>query len=1189
MEVDPELHSHSDLSPAINALRVPDFKWADQQPSTAGLRAVWELKHHRTKRGAFFHSGVKVCPQETIREVVASHQAYYKLRVCQEAVWEAFRIFFDRIPGTSEYQRWVHICQHESLCVADLAANFSSSEEHLNMIYRRLNLQPPPELPGGESPAEERPVVETAAEEDGQSETEGGGEGGDGGEDSVPDVAVGTDSPPGGGEEGAEATTEDLDLPNVLPEHPVEQIVPFSINLVDPGYRELLGDEDSPQYHDLSRHLQEQMLQVFNKLPGFKTINVRRIRTGGISVYYAVLFENGMTADEAEGGEETAHPSAPKLIDLMTTALKEEATLPVDLSTLVFYPDLGATAPTLVETIDEITESHNDPEVNFPESNDLDTVGTEDIPDIPTDEEPEPTSPPEEEEPYITHMIETIIIDGTGELVRDYTPPTPPESVDDPDYEDTRPRGDVPIFDSEDSEEENVDVGVESDLILNFIPEEEAVPSSTSTDTLLTVATVSPEHSGDIESSLPVTTLSAITHQPPTEPLGDLDESEEEEVVVVYTAEGEMPEIADPEEEFEPVDEVLIEAGAEELPGEPVEEVSVVVEEVSEPEEDVNAPEDDGLEEVIIETDEEVIIEMEEEVVVEEEVLLEEPVDALPEELDEAVEVEPEPEAEIVEEEPDAGVEIDASESVEEIEVTDEVTVPEEEAEGEEETPTEGELEELEEETTAPPMESIKIIVPEMPDDDIPPEEQLLPQQPEEPHNLPSMPEDYIPWEEVEDMEEEPFVDVTIDLLPEEEYGLDIEADMEESEEVVIEDSEAAGAEETAEEVEEPETGEGSEEEEEGLEVVLEDTPTVVPEQPVPTTPSLDMGLFEVFLTDEPYQETGLEVMAEDIEENDMVTETEVEIETYSDTSEETSLEDLAVELDKADVVNVEKIDLLGYGSGFSEEHPFEATATPPLKYLTTPLMTTASRGRELVVFFSLRVTNMLFSEELFNRSSDEYRTLENRFTELLLPYLQTNLTGFRQLEILNFREGSVVVNSKMTFTKSVPYNVTMAVHCVLEEFCNEAAERLNIKIDSGSLDVEPADQADPCKFLACNEFSRCVVNRWSKEAECLCDPGYVTVDGLPCQSVCEVVPDFCQNGGQCEIIPGHGAACRCSVGKYWHFRGSHCSELVSQPLDPFLIIASQLGSLVFVYAALSRLILMVRKWLRTRKKVSLV
>uniref|UniRef100_A0A3Q2QMV1 Interphotoreceptor matrix proteoglycan 1a n=1 Tax=Fundulus heteroclitus TaxID=8078 RepID=A0A3Q2QMV1_FUNHE len=71
-----------------------------------------------------------------IDEVLASHQAYYQLRVCQEAVWEAFRIFLDRIPGTSEYQTWVHACQQESLCISDIAKNFSSSEEHISMIQR---------------------------------------------------------------------------------------------------------------------------------------------------------------------------------------------------------------------------------------------------------------------------------------------------------------------------------------------------------------------------------------------------------------------------------------------------------------------------------------------------------------------------------------------------------------------------------------------------------------------------------------------------------------------------------------------------------------------------------------------------------------------------------------------------------------------------------------------------------------------------------------------------------------------------------------------------------------------------------------------------------------------------------------------------------------------------------------------
>lgn len=64
---------------------------------------------------------------------------------------------------------------------------------------------------------------------------------------------------------------------------------------------------------------------------------------------------------------------------------------------------------------------------------------------------------------------------------------------------------------------------------------------------------------------------------------------------------------------------------------------------------------------------------------------------------------------------------------------------------------------------------------------------------------------------------------------------------------------------------------------------------------------------------------------------------------------------------------------------------------------------------------------------------------------------------------------------------------------------------------------------------MACNEFSRCVVNTLTSEPECLCDPGYSTVDGNPCTSICDLQPEYCLNGGQCEIKhgAGHGAACR--------------------------------------------------------------
>ncbi|XP_068923152.1 interphotoreceptor matrix proteoglycan 1 [Petaurus breviceps papuanus] len=232
--------------------------------------------------------------------------------------------------------------------------------------------------------------------------------------------------------------------------------------------------------------------------------------------------------------------------------------------------------------------------------------------------------------------------------------------------------------------------------------------------------------------------------------------------------------------------------------------------------------------------------------------------------------------------------------------------------------------------------------------------------------------------------------------------------------------------------------------------------------------------------------------------------------------------QDSTQELDRMDEVMVD----VGYAFT-PETSSVDTTLTTTLKYMTTSSMTTATKGKELVVFFSLRVTNVPFSNDLFNRSSQEYQDLEQQFIQLLLPYLRSNLTGFKHLEILNFRNGSVIVNSKMKFAKSVPYNITEAVHCVLEEFCSAAAQQLNLHVDSYSLNIEPADQADPCKFMACDEFSQCIKNEWTKEADCLCKPGYVSQDGLPCQSLCDMDPGLCTNGGKCELVPGKGAVCR--------------------------------------------------------------
>ncbi|KAG7463450.1 hypothetical protein MATL_G00176680 [Megalops atlanticus] len=237
-----------------------------------------------------------------------------------------------------------------------------------------------------------------------------------------------------------------------------------------------------------------------------------------------------------------------------------------------------------------------------------------------------------------------------------------------------------------------------------------------------------------------------------------------------------------------------------------------------------------------------------------------------------------------------------------------------------------------------------------------------------------------------------------------------------------------------------------------------------------------------------------------------------------------------------------------GYPSGIAHGTDLASVAKPNNGSLP---------GRALMVFFKLRVTNMMFSEDLFNKSSPEYKALEQRFLEL------SNLSNFENLEILNFRNGSIVVNSRMKFGKPVPNGVTSAVYLILEDFCNTAYQTMNLAIDKYSLDVESGEQADPCKFQACNEFSECLVNRWSGEAECVCNAGYFSVDGLPCQSVCELRPDFCMNDGKCDIIPGKGAICRCRVGENWWYRGEHCEEYVSEPLVVGIAIASVAGFLL--------------------------
>ncbi|XP_050960438.1 interphotoreceptor matrix proteoglycan 1 isoform X7 [Labeo rohita] len=1355
----------SESLPAISLTNLPN-----PPKQNSGVRTMYEMEKHRIKRSEFFHSEVKVCPQETMREVIASHQTYYTLRVCQEAVWEAFRIFLDRIPSSLEYQKWVHKCQHDSMCISDLAMNFSNSQEHLDMIYRRVNMnsgksernitgEPTTQRPQGSEEVLTEAAVDEFVPTD-QSTT----------------VSTTTST---------STASQELDLHNVVPEQPVHQVIEFSVTLLDYGYQEILRDTDSPQYLDLSRHLQDQMQHAFADLPGFMNVSVLRISEaearkgpGGLSAVYTAVFEttSPTIADVNLDIGTDVSSTGPSLKDMIVKALSKKASL-LDLNSLTFETgkdQFSTILPVTEVSEDIITEpfdqgSYGDlsfptkgpkTEVHF-SSDDNENI-LETILDPPLDTDRTTTVKPESEtvEPdsdaVIIHQLETIEVE-TGELIKEIFQVPPVEEVqseDDskPDVIADKDNNLTPtssaaasaIPPSKEQPRTTEKSTLDSDFNLNTIPEDDIIfPPVTTAHILFTTATtISPRSE---QPKMAVTTDFSITLQPSTEPIDPITEvtdsneipevpqpvdtgmavKEDETIVVMAEPEDEtksevdLPEVevvttetvevtgsnkdTDVTEDVVLEDQVLrpeevtivtethAEYGTLEPVGtavlpEPEHEIgkSTKQDEVAEPEEKVL----EAAPEVIIESKEDV---REHKTDVEIKVKQEDDVQATSKPETETVQLEEdlqlteegervEPERKADESEPADVVEYEGSIKTEQpaVEITSEVPKT-----------TEG--------LTKPPAEMIKIRPPEISVTEIYLVENIDYYQPEDGDNLPFVPDDSIqPGRDIgkpehvegfgvedqlsrpeinegvleipdlvtEDKTSEPEVADVFPTIPAPSESLpemitesaskkdkDLQSivghteepqlkEMEDTrtEDLFIEQEETASLPMETLETDSPLTTTSADlelfkgvltdlsvitptplekdydsptekvqstvvqvfpsivggTEEPQLTETEEDTLTegVLVKQaeetasqpletlaPLTTTPA-DFELFDVVITDaftddlptEKVQSTVVQELNYTKTEHDKVLNVETEEVVPTDVSVVTPpsvekdydsqtekvqptvaqdivfesendkvlnvetedpfihLKDLATELDQIDVVGTETIDLLSYDNGYSfpnEGYPLETTKAPLLKYFTTPSMTTASKGKELVVFFSLRVTNMMFSEDLFNKSSEEYRSLENKFVELLLPYLQSNLTGFKKLEILNFRNGSVVVNSKVKFAKSVPYNITQAVQHVLEEFCDAASQNLDIKIDSHSLDIEPADQGDPCKFLACNEFSKCVVNLWTKEAQCLCDPGYVTVDGLPCQSLCVVQPDFCLNGGECEIVPGHGAACR--------------------------------------------------------------
>ncbi|XP_077394573.1 interphotoreceptor matrix proteoglycan 1-like isoform X2 [Festucalex cinctus] len=1108
---------------------------------------------HRRKRSTILTTGVKVCPQETVKAVIGSHRAYYKLRVCQEAIWEAFRIFLDRVPNTEEYRSWVYTCQHENLCMDDLAQNFSSSQEHLDMVARRVAEQA--ELEGVEMETPE-PGVEC-------------------------ELKTSTWTPP-----VILIPTENVVIkegPNMIKENYGEYIVEFNATIVDPSYIELLHDSQAADADDVTGEVTDKMLHALKKIQGFKEIRMLGFSSEDAVLHYAVVFDGDTElSDEPEPPDGQTNMDAPKLRHLIVKALQKEPSLPLDIQSLTFeavttaYPDAALSMYTTGSgDVIKVTEEDTTPKF-FPTvaatENTFET--TDEVPVAAAAEDASGGDPSGEMGDVITPATtaEAILEQGQEAEVKD-TSPTEVNSGE-PEGADTG-ENDYLTSSTPDTHPEIVIIdeahlsGIESaqssheDAIIDIEPEPNMQPrpspadkgnahievnnevtSVVSTKAPIDISSVA---NGGLSNEVPIEVLSKILNEAPSEASSKISNEVSSETP------SEVP--------IKFFSKDLSEAPSDG----PMEVPSAITSDVP------NKVSSEASIEVPSETSNEDPTEFHNKVSIE---LPDEVVNDTPSDVTHNVPIESTSEAPSM------------PPSAAPIEFTSEN--PSEEYS---KVPTEAHDGPQVEVSNDVSTEAAFMIHNEDPSEAHSEVDDPVPS--EAPSIVPSEAPSIVPSEALSIVPSEPF-----SIVPSENPSVVP------SEVTNIIPSEAPNI--VPSEATSEVSSEGSVE-----------APSEVP-NPDPTEAL-------IIVSTEPTIEESTETPGESPSEPPSTIPAEKSereghsgvIPALADPPSENIQDDVELKQGGAEVTEALEED------SSSVRYPSEAdersTAAPAPKRASTPVMAAVQQSRELVVFFSLRVTNMMFSDDLFNKTSPEYKSLENTFLELtqhsgprkppnpgassksgprrqttlasipLLPYLESNLTGFKQLEILNFRNGSVVVNSRLKLDKEVPYNVTQAVHCVLEDFCSAASKRLDIEIDSRSLEIEQADEADPCKFLSCNEFSRCVENSWNNEAECLCDPGYSAVDGLPCQSVCDLQPDYCLNGGMCEIIPGHGATCRCPVGKYWHYHGERCSELVSVPLDPSLIITCLVGSLCLVCAIIGILVFINKKCAATRKAVTLV
>ncbi|NXV43980.1 IMPG2 protein, partial [Uria aalge] len=1221
----------------------------------------------RRKRSILFPSGVKICPDESVEQAIASHLKYFRLRVCQETVWEVFKTFWDRLPEREEYHTWMNLCEEGTMSIFEMGTNFSQSEEHRSLIMKinqklitishHVQLQflilflfSSSGIPTPASDADVTTLRDVAA-------------------NVPPPHEISIESPVSGTTheiEDADTTiNNEIKKQDEKTTRPgTEQMIEFSILIVGEKYSEELSDPATVKRQLLSEKFISQMESVFEGLPGYKSIHI--LGYSGVEVRYAVTFDGkaisnatwdliNLHSNKVEDNSFMGIEDNPTVVYtisdfrdyiaeiLQKNALLENTSLSLDPDSLQLTnvreilhptpedPSWITEHPVVLErpefddstflaerpSADESTVSNTLPfDFTKPDStSDSEQSNDNEIRPRPENLDSEAGLAPEA--PLSSDADVTSLPDGPDLEHGNWTPylVTAPElgrdSVDSLEW-----------LSAPSSLDEFEETGLSEDLLLpssppHLVPEE---PPSTDDSAVPPLSTPTVASSSVIETDIKETLSTEKEEETQGSPAGDNNADS-----VLPESMGEIPfplEVHPMEDETDVYlgDRVIYDDGSgsafdgsgKEMESSiwPWEEATL--EPVFYP--DLDSWLEDDNESLLIRTED-----------IPEGMILDYILNSGNKLDDDPSKDENEGMANIKEDFLDESEILVLPETT-----TQQIPLLQTEEPSSVEPSTQTEISGMYDSSFVKPslvMEpsvdhsSVDMPTGEAPvsphDTGLPVEDSLLTstrtvsmEQPEESiggQNIISEAAEH--QSEDKTVVEELFTVGQSDVTEAATIGhLDISSSETiltadpstvnpgaSTEEQQTLDSSLAGQDTTGSAVKEPADvwptdralGNSLDQTAQSAMATATQAATAVPSVIDQTTVlegfavqgdtdhGTDVSMSFSTVTNSYVTVSVTTSTVEHLSHLPTMGSTaSSSVATSTKLEDETRVLDVSVDLDRVTTVHFSP-ELTEEGRGMTESHVELTTHVHSTEMASVAWATHENRSstpipsRALVVFFSLRVTNMMFSEDLFNKNSPEYKALEQRFLELLVPYLQSNLTGFQNLEILNFRNGSIVVNSRMKFAKPVPRNVTNAVYMILEDFCNTAYHTMNLAIDKYSLDVESGEQADPCKFQACNEFSECLVNRWSGEAECVCNPGYLSIDGLPCNSICDLQPNFCLNDGKCDISPGQGAICRCRVGENWWYRGEHCEEYVSEPLVVGIAIASVAGFLLVASAVI--------------------